>query len=88
MYHTSIPICTRSPTCRSDIVTDFPFSRFTLAEEGKQPPPESDEELDSQVQQRYSVYVIWPGQTPHGQLQGQQPAKSGMFALHTQSGQL
>ena len=37
----SIPICTLSPTCNSDIVTDFPFSRETLAVDGKQstPPP-------------------------------------------------
>ena len=41
----SIPVCTRSPTCSSDMVTDFPFSRYTLAEEGKQPSFESDEEL-------------------------------------------
>ena len=31
-----LPVCTRSPICRSDIVTDFPFSSLTLAIAGKQ----------------------------------------------------
>ena len=35
----NLPVCTLSPVCRSDIVTDLPFSRVTLAVEGKQPPP-------------------------------------------------
>ena len=30
-----IPACTLSPTCSSDIVTDFPFSRDTVDIEGK-----------------------------------------------------
>ena len=33
--HFPIPACTRSPFCSSDIVTDFPFSRETLAVEGR-----------------------------------------------------
>ena len=33
------PVCTWSPNCNSDIVTDFPFTRKTLPEGGKQPPP-------------------------------------------------
>ena len=33
-----LPVCTRSPVCNSDIVTDFPFLRFNLAEDGKQSP--------------------------------------------------
>ena len=36
------PICTWSPTCSSDIITDCPFSRSTLPEAGKQPPPPPD----------------------------------------------
>ena len=32
-----IPVCTLSPICSSDIVTDFPFSTLTLATDGKQP---------------------------------------------------
>ena len=36
-----IPVCTWSPIFRSDIVTDFPFWSFTLANDGKQPPPDS-----------------------------------------------
>ena len=35
----SLPVLTLSPTSSSDIVTDFPFSRETLAVEGKQTPP-------------------------------------------------
>ena len=35
-----VPVCTLSPNFSSDIVTDFPFSRFTVALEGKQPHPE------------------------------------------------
>ena len=35
-----LPVCTRSPVCNSDIVTDFPFLRFNLAEDGKQSPPD------------------------------------------------
>ena len=34
-----IPVCTLSPICRSDIMANFPFSRKTLPEDGKQPPP-------------------------------------------------
>ena len=30
-----VPVCTLSPICRSDIVTDLPFWRLTLAVEGK-----------------------------------------------------
>ena len=33
-----LPVCTLSPLCSSDIVTDLPFSRVTLAVDGKQPP--------------------------------------------------
>ena len=32
----SIPVCTVSPICSSDIATDFPFLSGTLAVEGKQ----------------------------------------------------
>ena len=32
-----LPVCTLDPICSSDILTDFPFSRLTLAEDGKQP---------------------------------------------------
>ena len=32
----SIPVCTWSPICSSDIVTDFPFSRLVFAWDGKQ----------------------------------------------------
>ena len=32
----SVPVCTLSPICNSDIVTDFPFSRFKSPVEGKQ----------------------------------------------------
>ena len=32
----SVPVCTWSPIFNSDIVTDFPFSRFTSPVEGKQ----------------------------------------------------
>ena len=31
----SLPVCTLSPICSSAIVTDLPFSRETLAVEGK-----------------------------------------------------
>ena len=31
-----VPVCTRSPTSSLDIVTDFPFSRCTLAIAGKE----------------------------------------------------
>ena len=34
-----LPVCTLSPTCNSDIVTDSPFSRVNLDVDGKQPPP-------------------------------------------------
>ena len=37
-----LPVCTLSPVCNSDIVTDLPFSRETLAVVGKQPPPFDD----------------------------------------------
>ena len=30
-----VPVCTRSPICRRDIVCDWPFSRETLAVDGK-----------------------------------------------------
>ena len=33
----AVPVCTLSPTCSSDIVNSFPFSRLTLAVDGKQP---------------------------------------------------
>ena len=35
-----LPVCTLSPICSSDIVIDLPFSRVTLAVDGKQPPPD------------------------------------------------
>ena len=35
----ALPVCTLSPVCSSDIVTDFPSIRVTLAFDGKQPPP-------------------------------------------------
>ena len=35
----SLPVFTLSPVSSSDIVTDLPFSRVTLAIDGKQPPP-------------------------------------------------
>ena len=31
-----LPVCTSSPTCNSDIVTDLPFLRLRLDVEGKQ----------------------------------------------------
>ena len=37
-----IPVGTLSPICSSDIFTDFPFLSWTLAVEGKQPPPPPD----------------------------------------------
>ena len=37
-----LPVCTLSHTCRSDIITDWPFSRSTLPEAGKQCPPPPD----------------------------------------------
>ena len=39
-----LPVWTLSPTLNSAIVTDSPFNRVTLAEEGKQPPPPSPPE--------------------------------------------
>ena len=39
----SLPVCTLSPVCNSDIKTDLPFSRVTLAVDGKQPPPDDDD---------------------------------------------
>ena len=50
----SIPIRTQSPTCSSDMATDFPFSRHTLAE-GKQPLDSGDEERDGQEQHLYAM---------------------------------
>ena len=35
----TLPVCTLSPVSNSDIVTDLPFSRVTLAVDGKQFPP-------------------------------------------------
>ena len=35
----SIPVFTLSPVSSSDIGTDLPFSKVTLAVDGKQPPP-------------------------------------------------
>ena len=35
-----LPVCTWSPICSSDIITDFPFSSLTLEADGKQPPPD------------------------------------------------
>ena len=35
-----VPICTWSPVCNSDIDTDRPFSRLTLAVDGKQAGPD------------------------------------------------
>ena len=32
----TLPVCTLSPDCSLDIVTDSPFSRVTLAVDGKQ----------------------------------------------------
>ena len=32
-----IPVCTWSPICSSNIIADFPFSRYTFDEDGKQP---------------------------------------------------
>ena len=34
----SVPVCTRSPFCSSDIATDLPFSSLIFAIDGKQPP--------------------------------------------------
>ena len=39
-FEIPIPVCTLSPIFSSDIVTDLPFSRDTLAADGKQPPPD------------------------------------------------
>ena len=36
-----LPVSTLSPICNSDILTSLPFSRTTLAVDGKQPPPPS-----------------------------------------------
>ena len=38
-----VPVCTRCPFCSSDIVTDSPFSRETLAVDGKHPPLEQSQ---------------------------------------------
>ena len=35
LYKLFIPVCTLSPSFSSDIFTDFPFSRLTLALDGK-----------------------------------------------------
>ena len=35
----SIPVCTMSPSCNWNIDFCFPFSRETLADDGKHPPP-------------------------------------------------
>ena len=45
--HVRIPVLTRSPICSSDILIEFPFSRETLAADGKQ----------LHVQQRTSLLV-------------------------------
>ena len=37
----TVPVCTWSPTFSSDIVLNFPFSRVSLAVDGKQLPPQS-----------------------------------------------
>ena len=39
----TLPVCTLSPFCSSDIVTDLPFSSLTVDVDGKHPssPPES-----------------------------------------------
>lgn len=34
-HHSSVPVCTLSPMCSWYIGTDFPFSRETLANDGK-----------------------------------------------------
>ena len=39
-----IPVCTLSPTCSSDIVTNSPFSRETLAVDGKQLDDDDDDD--------------------------------------------
>ena len=36
-YYYLYLFCTLSSICKSDIITDFPFSRVTFAVEGKQP---------------------------------------------------
>ena len=41
----SLPVSTLSPICSSGIVTDLPFSRITLAVDGKQPPPPDGAEV-------------------------------------------
>ena len=38
----TVPVCTLSPICSSDIVTDLPQIRLTLDVAGKQPPPPPD----------------------------------------------
>ena len=38
IFIVSIPVCTSSPIFSSDILTDFPLARFTVAAAGKQPP--------------------------------------------------
>ena len=52
-----LPVCTRSPVCNSDIVTDFPFLRFNLAEDGKQSPSDDG----AGVRAGAGAAVVWAG---------------------------
>ena len=40
----TVPVGTWSPICSSDIATNLPFSSFTLATDGKQPPDVDDDD--------------------------------------------
>ena len=54
-----LPVCILSPVCSSDIVTDLPFSRVTLAVDGKQPPPDGGGgEGDGAIKSYYSNRII------------------------------
>ena len=48
-----IPVSTRSPNCRSDIVFIFPFSILTFAQDGKQLEDFDDDADGLHWQQRY-----------------------------------
>ena len=56
----SIPVCTLSPICSSDILTDFPFSRETLATDGKQAL------RDGALHVQHLKYPFLSSQTPQG----------------------
>ena len=61
----SLPVCTLSPICSSDIATDIPLSRVTLAVVGKQ------ELQEGQLLQHFRPPTP-SSQTPHSQPHGLQ----------------